>query len=48
MTYRARVTAAGAPEADVRRLLVRTDEVAGTVRAGTPVRLEAVDVAIVA
>lgn len=51
VTYRARVTAAGATEADVRRLLVRTDEVAevqNTVRTGTPVCLRAIDVEIVA
>lgn len=50
VTYRARVTAAGAPEADVRRLLEWTDtvaEVQNTLRAGVPVRLDGVEVEIV-
>ena len=48
--YRARVVAAGATEADVRRLLAHTDRVAevqNTVRAGVPVRFARVDVEIV-
>lgn len=50
VTYRARVTAAGTTEDEVRRLLAHTDTVAevhNTLRAGTPVRLGEVAVEIV-
>ena len=47
--YRARVEAAGASEAEVRRLLEHTDSVAeiqNTLRAGVPVRLAGVEVSV--
>ena len=49
VTYRARVVAANATEADVRRLLEHTDtvaEVQNTLRGGVPVRLDGMDVEI--
>ena len=48
--YRVAVTAAGAAEADVRRLIERTDAVAeiqNTLRAGADVRLDRADVRLV-
>ncbi len=51
VVYRAKVTAAGATDADVRRLLAHTDtvaEVQNTLRAGVPVRLDGMEVEIVA
>ena len=51
VSYRARVTVAGASEEDARRLLERVDAVAeiqNTLRAGVPVRFRAANVDIVA
>jgi hypothetical protein len=50
VSYRARVTVAGATEEAARHLLERTDRVAevqNTLRAGVPVRLGATEVEIV-
>ena len=51
VSYRAKVTVAGASAAEARLLLERTDEVAevqNTLRVGVPIQLRAVDVEIVA
>ena len=51
VSYRAKVTVAGASAEDARHLLERTDEVAevqNSLRAGVPVRLSTIDVEIVA